>query len=184
MKRLLVFAFALTLAGCSGNNQQKAPEPFGTRAATDVLRDGVIIAALKAKLTAEDPDSAMTLGVASRDGVVTLRGSVRDEGAHRRDVAAAKTVPGVKRVVDDIRIDPHGPRPGQQLGDAAITARILTAYTAQVGLQQHVRLKVDHGVATLDGTVSDPKTRDTIDATARWTQGVRNVIDHIRVERS
>lgn len=177
----LLLALAI-LAGCGGGNDEKAPQPFGTRSATEVLRDGVIGAAVKAKLTGDDPDSATTLGVGVRDGVVTLRGSVRDDAARSRVVTSARTVAGVKDVVDQLRVDPHGPRPGEQLGDAALATRIAAAYTAQVGFQ-HVSVHVGHGVATLDGTVADPKTRGTIVATARGTSGIRNVVDHIRVER-
>lgn len=177
----IVLALAVA-SGCTGNDQTKAPEPFGTRPATEVLRDGVTLTAVKAKLTATDPDSATTLGVGSRDGVVTLRGSVRDAGAKARDVAAARTVAGVKSVVDELRVDPHGPRPGQQLGDAALAARIAAAYTAQVGFQR-VTVSVDRGTATLAGSVADPATARTIAATARGTSGIRNVVDRIRVER-
>jgi osmotically-inducible protein OsmY len=177
---LLVIGIAL-LAGCGGGTD-RAPEPFGTRVATEVLRDAIIISAVKAKLTAEDPDSATTLGVASRDGTVTLRGSVRDAAARSRVVGAAHKVSGVKNVVDDLRIDPHGPRPARFVADAALATRVATAYTAQAGFQ-HVTVTVDHGVATLAGTVADAKTKERIVAAARGTSGIRNVVDRIRVQR-
>jgi hyperosmotically inducible protein len=171
------------LAGCSGpGGAQREPEPFGTRPATAVLKDALIVTAVKAKLTVGDPDSATTLGVASRDGVVTLRGTVRDAAAHRRDVASARSVAGVTQVVDQLRVDPRGPRPGTQLADAALATRVVAAYTAQLGLQR-VTVTVDGGVATLAGTVADARTRSRIEAAARGTDGIRNVVDRIRVER-
>jgi osmotically-inducible protein OsmY len=180
--RALLLAGAVSgLSACAGSTD-KAPEPFGTRVATEVLKDGLIAAAVKGRLTADDPDSATTLGVSSRDGVVTLRGSVRDAAAHGRDVAEARTVAGVKNVVDRLRVDPHGPRPGRALSDAALATRIAAAYTAQAGLQR-VTVTVDRGVATLGGTVADEKTKARIEAAARGTDGVRNVVDRIRVER-
>ena len=113
---------------------------------------------------------------------MTLRGSVRDASARARDVKSARAVAGVKQVVDsDLRIDPHGPRPGQKLGDVALAARVQTAIAAQVGFKR-VAVRVDRGTATLDGTVPDVKTKQTILATARGTDGVRNVVDRIRVE--
>jgi osmotically-inducible protein OsmY len=177
---LLVAGIAL-LAGC-GAGTDRAPEPFGTRVATDVLRDALIVTAVKAKLLTDDPDSMTTLGVASRDGTVTLRGSVRDATAHSRVVGAARKVSGVKNVVDDLRIDPRGPRPGQFVDDAALATRVATAYTAQAGFQR-VTVTVDRGVATLGGTVADEKTKARIEAAARGTSGIRNVVDRIRVER-
>jgi osmotically-inducible protein OsmY len=86
----------------------------------------------------------------------------------------------VKRVVDLLRVDPKSPRFREQVGDVALAARVQTAVTAQVGLQK-VGVRVERGVATLDGTVSDAKTKRTILTTARGTSGIRNVVDRIRV---
>jgi hyperosmotically inducible protein len=177
---LVVVAASIALTGCV-NISQKIPEPFGTRPATDVLHDGLILATVKAKLTQEDPDSATTLGVSVRDGVVQLKGTVRDAAHRSHDVASARAVSGVRVVVDELRVDPHGPRPGLELSEAALEARIITACTAQVGFQPHVGVHVDHGVVTLSGTVENAKIRQTIATTARGTTGVRKVVDHIRI---
>jgi osmotically-inducible protein OsmY len=173
---------AAALGGCTGSSPQnvKVPEPFGTRPATAVLKDALTLSAVKAKLIGDDPDSTLSLRVAVRDGVVTLRGTVHDAAIRRKVVADARATGGVTRVVDELRVDPRGPRLRQQVGDVALAARIEAALTAQVGLQ-HVTVHVDHGVATLNGTVSDAKTKRTVLATARGTAGVRNVVDRVRV---
>lgn len=185
MRRALALAAALAtvaLAGCSGSSPQnlKVPEPFGTRPATAVLKDALTLSAVKAKLIGDDPDSTISLRVAVRDGVVTLRGTVHDAAIRRKLVADARATGGVQRVVDELRVDPRGPRLRQQVSDVALAARIEAAITAQVGLQ-HVAVRVDRGVATLDGTAADAKTKRTILATARGTAGVRNVVDRVRV---
>jgi osmotically-inducible protein OsmY len=178
-----VLAACIVLAGCaSSDQQQRPPEPFGTRAATELLRDGLILTGVKAKLTADDPDSTTTAGVTVRDGVVTLHGTVRDARAKARAVADARGVAGVKQVVDDLSIDPRGPRLKERFSDMTLTARIATALDAEVGLN-HVQVHVNDGVATLSGTAPDPKVKDTALAAARGTTGVRNVVDRIRVER-
>jgi osmotically-inducible protein OsmY len=185
MRRTVALAAALTvgcaglLAGCTGSSQ-KVPEPFGTRAATAVLKDALVLSAVKATLIGDDPDSTISLRVAVTDGVVTLRGTVHDAAIRNRVVADAGKTGGVKRVVDELRIDPRGPRLRQQVGDVALAARVEAAITAQVGVQRVV-VRVDHAVATLDGEASDAKTKRTILATARGTTGVRNVVDRIRV---
>ena len=177
---LALTAVAAILAGCTGTSQPKMPEPFGTSAATTVLRDALILSAVKAKLIGDDPDSTLSLRVAVHEGVVTLRGTVHDAAIRRKVVADARATGGVKRVIDALRVDPRGPRLRQQVGDVTLAARIEAAVTAQVGLQ-HVVVRVDRGVATLEGTASDAKTKTTILTTARGTAGVRNVIDRIRV---
>jgi osmotically-inducible protein OsmY len=180
VRRALALAAALLLGGCTGSSQDRAPQPFGTRPATSVLRDALVLGTVKATLTGEDPDSAATVAVAVQDGVVTLRGRVHDAATRARLAAAARRTTGVKRVVDELRIDPHSPLLRQQVGDVALAARVETAIAAQVG-PQHVGVHVDRGVATLDGSVADRKTKATVLATARGTTGVRNVVDHIRV---
>jgi osmotically-inducible protein OsmY len=181
-RALVALAAALLLAGCTGGSEQKLPQPFGTRAPTAVLKDGLLVAEVKGALVAADPDSAATVGVAARDGVVTLRGRVRDAATKARLLAAARKNSGVVRVVDRLRVDPRAPQLRQQVGDAALTARIEAAITAQVG-PQNVGVRVSGGVATVSGTVPDAKTKATVLASARGTSGIRNVVDRIRVAR-
>ncbi len=182
MRRALALAAVLLLPGCTGTSEQRMPQPFGTRAATSVLKDALLIAEVKSALTATDPDSAATVGVTARDGVVTLRGRVRDAATKARLAGAARTSSGVVRVVDDLRIDPRAPQLRQQVGDVALAARVETAITAQLG-PQNVSVHVDRGVATLTGAVADRKTKTTALAAARGTSGIRNVVDRIRVGR-
>ena len=178
MKRALAVAAALALAGCTPPPQ--APRSAETRAPTTVLRDALILSGVKAKLIGDDPDSTTTVAVSVANGIVTLSGSVHDAGVRRRLVASARGSAGVEGVVDRLRIDPHGPRLKERVADLALAARVEAAITAQLGLQ-HIAVRVERGVATLDGTVADAKTKRTILATARATSGVRNVVDRIRV---
>jgi hyperosmotically inducible protein len=170
------------LTACNGGSagDQPPPEPFGTRAATTVLKDAVILAAVKTKLTADDLDSTTTLGLSVVSGVVTLRGSVRTAADRAKAVSDARTVPGVRRVVDDLQVNASGPHPQQQLDDLGLDARIEAAILAQVGYQR-VTVHASRGVVTLTGTVADDKTRGRIAAAARGTDGVRNVVDQVRV---
>ena len=49
MKHPLALAALILLSGCvGGTNAERSPEPFATRPATEVLRDGLILAAVKA----------------------------------------------------------------------------------------------------------------------------------------
>jgi len=181
MRRALALAAALLLAGCTGSSQQRVPEPLGTLPPATAFKDALITAGVKAALVAVDPDSATTLGVATNLGVVTLRGTVRTAAMRAKVIGQARKVAGVKSVVDDLRIDPRQPQINQQVGDAALVARIEAAITAQVGVQAHLTVTVEHGVATLGGTVADAKTKATVVTAARGTSGVRNVVDRIRV---
>ena len=180
MKRALVVAAALALSACTAPPPDTAPGPQQTRAATTVLRDTLIMSAVKARLTAEYPDSTTSVGVSVADGVVTLRGKVRDEKTRKALVADTERTTYVQRVVDRMRVDPRSPRLRDQVGDVALATRVQAAIAAQLGFQR-VTVHVDGGVATLSGTVRDAKTKRTILTTAHDTAGVRNVVDRIRV---
>lgn len=141
-----------------------------------IAGDALLTTAVKAKLIALDPDSTTSLGVKVVDGVATLRGAVRTPEARARTLAAARSVPGIKAVRDELRVDPNLPNVAERLGDAAIAARIQTAILAQTG-SAAVRISVAGGVVTLSGTVTDPKVRAAAIDTARHTTGVRDIVD-------
>ena len=170
---------AVLAAGCGGE-QTKAPEAAATLPATTALRDALIQSALKARLTAAYPDTMANVGVTVSDGVVTLRGAVRDPVTRRRVVADAGRSTYVQRVVDRLRVDPRAPRVADSVGDVALATRVQAALTAQLGFVP-VTVRVDRAVATLSGTVPDAKTKVTLLATARGTTGIRNVVDRVRV---
>jgi osmotically-inducible protein OsmY len=180
MRCALALCAALVVSGCTAPAPDRAPGPLQTKPATTVLRDALILSAVKARLTAEYPDSTTSVGVWVDDGVVTLRGTVRDAKTRQAIVADTERTTYVKAVVDRVRVDPHSPRFRDQVGDVALATRVQAAIAAQLGLQ-HVTVRVDGGVATLTGTTPDAKTKRTILATARGTAGIRNVVDRIRV---
>jgi osmotically-inducible protein OsmY len=178
--RALASAAALLLAACTAPAPDNAPGPQRTRDATTVLRDTLIMSAVKARLTAEYPDSTTSVRVSVTNGVVTLRGTVRDAATHAHVVADTERTTYVQRVVDNVRVDPRSPRFKDQVGDVALATRVQAAIAAQLGIQ-HVTVTVERGVATLTGTTADAKTKRTILTTARNTAGIRNVVDRIRV---
>ncbi|HEY0615754.1 MAG TPA: BON domain-containing protein [Candidatus Elarobacter sp.] len=173
-------AAALLLAGCTGGSESKAPDPSATRDATTVLRDTLIASAVKAGLVAHEPDAMTGVGVSVQYGVVTLSGVVRDKRLRDELERVTAETPHVERVVNAIRVDPHRRRIEDQVGDVALAARVQTAIAAQAGVQQVV-VRVDRGVATLEGSVPDAKTKTTVLASARNTSGIRNVVDRVRV---
>jgi hyperosmotically inducible protein len=70
--------------------------------------DPLISASVKVKLAADDLVKAHQINVDSeRDGVVTLRGTVPSETAHKRAVEIAKTTDGVRQVNDLLKVAPE-----------------------------------------------------------------------------
>jgi osmotically-inducible protein OsmY len=173
-------ALTLVLGGCGNSSTDQPPEPFGSRAPGTVLKDGLILAAVKAKLTADDPNSVATLGVGVESGVVTLRGTVHTAADRTRLAADARGVRGVARVDDDLIVNPHATKLEGSVADFALAARVETALQVAAGFQQ-VTAHADHGIVTLTGTVKDEGTRARVVGAARQTSGVRNVVDQLRV---
>ena len=181
MRRALALIALAALAGCGSGTRE--PAPFGSASAGQVVQDGMLLTAVKGRLTVADPDTIGSVGVAVRHGVVTLRGDVRSKSDRAKLVADARGVSGVTEVVDDLTVNPNAPRPKEALANFALAARIDAAIAAQLGTTT-VHASVSNGVATLAGTVKDAAARSTALATARGTSGIRNVVDRIRVQPS
>ncbi len=183
MKRALlplVAAVALAGAGCS-SSIQNAPAPTVTQV-EGIATDALLTTEVKAKLITVDVNSTASLGVHVSGGVATLSGAVRTASARAKTVAAARSVKGITKVVDRLRVDSHVPDIGQRLGaagqsltDAALAGRIAGAIFTQTGTG--VNVDVHNGAVTLRGNIVDPKVRTAAVDTARNTSGVRSVTD-------
>jgi osmotically-inducible protein OsmY len=68
------------------------------------ISDGWITTKVKWFLVSEEMLKGTDIDVDTKDGVVTLKGTVRDAGSRARAVALATDTDGVKRVVDELTI--------------------------------------------------------------------------------
>lgn len=73
-------------------------------AATPPMTDAEITTAVKAKLATEEPSVLGTVAVETQDGTVHLRGTVADETTRDRTVELTRRVPGVREVVNELRL--------------------------------------------------------------------------------
>lgn len=72
--------------------------------------------------------------------------------------------------------------PGQQLDDAAITAKVKTKITADPELNPFdIDVDTIDGVVSLRGTVPTEEKSDEAEKLARFTEGVVNVENHLRI---
>jgi osmotically-inducible protein OsmY len=72
--------------------------------AGEVASDGWITTKVKAQFVDEDTLSASSINVDTKDGVVTLNGTVPSEAARNRALEIARTTEGVIRVVDELHL--------------------------------------------------------------------------------
>jgi osmotically-inducible protein OsmY len=120
------------------------------------------------------------LMVRVKDGVVTLKGSTNTsfERQHAMDVAAR--VPGVMKVVNDIKVDWN-----YQYTDQTLKQHIqdrLKSHDATKWVADSIKLKVDDGRVILTGDVPLWSERKEVARIAFMTDGVRSVDNRMTVE--
>jgi osmotically-inducible protein OsmY len=112
------------------------------------------------------------------DGWVTLEGAL-DRWSYRADAErAVRNLKGVKGIVNKITITPPAPATGD-------VRKAIEQALERRAEREAKRIEVDihDGVATLTGAVHSWAERKSILAAARFTPGVRDVVDRLRVER-
>lgn len=128
-----------------------------------------------------DPSlNASQIGVAVKDGVVTLSGKV-DFFSHKRAAEkAAKRVAGVKAVAEDIQV---GSSIGNTKTDTEIAEVVLNALKWHTGVQEEkIKIKVEDGYVTLEGEVDWGFQGFNAKSAIENLAGVRGVINLITVK--
>ncbi|MCD2422133.1 BON domain-containing protein [Niabella pedocola] len=124
--------------------------------------------------------SAAEIGVAVKDGVVTLGGQV---GTYSQKLAAekdAKRVSGVKAVAEDIQV---GISPAYRKTDAEIAEAVINALKWHSAVQEEkIKIKVEDGLVQLDGEVEWEYQRNNAKAAIQNLAGVRSVLNLITVK--
>jgi osmotically-inducible protein OsmY len=100
-----------TVITVSGEGAKEKAREIGDKlkeagaAAVDVTSDAAITAAVKVKLAADAEISALKIDVDTKDGVVTLSGSVTSAALTEKASTIAKSVAGVKEVKTNLRVE-------------------------------------------------------------------------------
>jgi osmotically-inducible protein OsmY len=132
------------------------------------------------ELDYEPSVNAAEIGVAVRDGVVTLSGRV---STYAQKLAAAETalrVKGVKAVVQDISVRLPG---DQTLSDEEIGKRAVAALQWHSSLPaDRIHVTVEHGVVRLTGDLDWQCHKREAEHAVQVLQGVIAVINAIRVK--
>src|SRR5262245_29579596 len=109
MKNFLLFILALTLlAGCTASKNTATAVGEGTKEAAeqvnDKATDASITAAVKMKFADDPVVSASAIDVDTKDGIVTLNGTVKSAAEQQKAVEIAQGVDGVKQVKSNLKI--------------------------------------------------------------------------------
>lgn len=126
--------------------------------------------------------NASEIGVAVKNGVVTLSGTVDN---YRKKVAAeeaAKGVAGVKAVAEDIMVKV---KDAWVKTDAEIAQAVLNALQWNSSVREEkIKVKVENGWVTLDGDAEWEFQRSSAKTAVRNLLGVRGITNNIKVRPS
>lgn len=122
------------------------------------------------------------IGVAVKNGVVTLSGQVDTYPKKNLAEKAAKRVSGVKAVAEDIQV---GVSPSFRRTDTEIAAAAVDALKWHTAVQEEkIKVKVENAVITLDGEVEWDYQRTNAHNAVKNLIGVRYVNNFITVKPS
>ena len=124
-----------------------------------------------------DPEvDSSAVGVAAKDGSVTLTGYTDTYFGKLAAERAAKRVRGVRAVANDIEV-----RLRLERVDADVAADIVRALELRSTIPETVQAAVHHGYVTLTGLVNWMYQKRDADKAVRHIRGVRGVMNHIAV---
>jgi osmotically-inducible protein OsmY len=123
---------------------------------------------------------ATQIGVAAKDGVVTISGSVTSFAEKIAAEAAAKRVYGVRGVADEILVRPIG---DGVRSDADIARAAIDSLKWDFAVpDERIKVTVEKGWLSLDGTVDRPYQREAAARALRNLAGVRGISNMITIK--
>jgi osmotically-inducible protein OsmY len=123
---------------------------------------------------------ATEIGVAVKNGIVTLSGTVDTYVKKRKAEKAAKRVKGVKAVAEDIEVKIPG---WGEKNDSELAEAILIALKWNSAVREEkVKIKVENGWITLDGEAEWEYQRQAATRSVQHLKGVRGVTNLITVK--
>lgn len=120
--------------------------------------DATITSGVKAKIAADSPALANAVNVTTAEGVVTLTGAVDSDAIKAKVEQDAKSVAGVKSVVNHLTVKP----PITFSADSSIKNAILANLAAKK--ITGVTVDVVNGEVTLKGTIARAQLQDAMKA--------------------
>lgn len=120
------------------------------------------------------------IGVAVKEGVVTLSGQVPSYGAKYEAVKASKRVYGVTAVADELEVKLLG---AGERTDTDIAEDAVRALKANYSVpDDQIKVTVRQGWITLDGTVGWQYQSSAAESSVRYLTGVKGVSNQIKIK--
>lgn len=162
--------------------QKERAEAGAKRTMKDTASDMYITSATKLRLMANEQTPSTDINVDTRNGVVTLFGTVPSQASKAAAEAEARKVSGVDKVVNELEVVPPSRKDAVEAKDDDVEKAIDSALSKRDDLRgSNIDVEVANGVARLTGSVENEQQRMAAAVAARSTPGVRAVKDELRV---
>lgn len=120
------------------------------------------------------------IGVAVKNGIVTLSGTVDTFAKKLSAEKSAKRVAGVRAVAEDIQV---GISPVYKKTDAEVAEAVLHALKWNSTVDENrLKIKVENGVVTLEGEVDWEYQRSSAKSAIENLTGVRSIVSLIKIK--
>jgi hyperosmotically inducible periplasmic protein len=161
----------------------------------NALTDGWITMKVHSQFIPEDTLENSDIDVDTKNGVVTLNGTVASAAGKTRAVAIAKATDGVTSVTDNLKIAAADKSAaardtakgttgttGKPVTDGWIKSKIAAQYVTEDSLDNSdIDIDVTRGAVVLKGAVRTPAARERAAAIAKATDGVKGVTNNLKV---
>lgn len=165
----------------------KAPAQSSARSYGEAMDDASITAAVRSKLLWSKYTSAMTTGVSTKAGKVTLKGAADSTAARDFARSLALNTPGVRSVDNQLTVD--GAKPvvnettkastqsaGTDVADSWITTKVKSTYGFSSNVNgSDIDVSTNSGIVTLTGKVDSGAERALAIELAQNVRGVKSV---------
>lgn len=176
----LLMSFGCTAAMVGGGAAGGYAVGTDERPAGTMVDDAAITAKVKTELIGEKNVKARNIDVDTVAGVVVLSGYVDSQQEANRAGQLAKSVPGVVRVKNELRVGSRSM--GQGLDDKVLGAKIKARLMEEPGVRSlNIDVDVYSGSANVTGTVPSQEQKKKILALIRSIDGVKGVVDNLQV---
>jgi osmotically-inducible protein OsmY len=146
-------------------------------AAENDLEDKDITLAVENELLLDEGVSSHLVDVSTTEGIVKLSGSVGNILAKERAVKIARSVKGVRSVVDRIEVTPV------EQSDYQISANVSNALLNDPATDSYeVEVEVNDGIVSLSGTVDSYAEKELCAEVAKGVKGVKDVKNNIDID--
>ncbi len=140
------------------------------------ISDTAITRAVETRLASDEMIDANRFNVITRQGIVTVSGKTDNILEKERITRVVSTIKGVVAIVNQVEVEPV------RRSDAALLKAVKKVLNEDPSTHTfHIKVKVEGGVVTLEGTTDSWQEKQFSAQVAKRTPGVRRVVNKIKI---